>query len=440
MLKIKKNAFSLLLMHNIFSMEDNNLLSHLNHSETDLIELMNNEFDYKNSLNIRNKDLKNCLKIKNTYNNKNSNLNNIIIANGQIINSNNNNFNVNNNIIHQNYRRNSCYNPLYILGSIVFMCTVVNYFDVINPFPKRKNLDTKRNFNNCIDLSNLCVYKFIIEDLKDNFKEFNYKDFCFGKTRDNNIYYKTKFEFNEDPNCILLTNKLQYNEKSILKTIYNIDYLKVIYNYNNDLSYAFSNLSLDILDIYNLDMQNVLKIKGLFYNTTIKSLLGYEYKKFYNTIHYDNVFEKTYIDHPLYLNWDINIDSAKDSFKDAEIYDINIDNFNTNNLKTIYNTFNSISIKFVSINSFNTKNVINYVNMFNKNIKKVEFNINNNPRITNELESYNMICENNLCTKEYDHDEKNTYNNSENNSNNGFFYKYINNTVRKLFRLFNLFR
>ena len=450
MLKIKKFAFSSILMQNIFCME-NNLLSHYNESFID--EYLNNEYDYDISLKSRNESTKSIEIVKEIndiakFDNNNFN----IISNNNNNDVNNNRNNINNNdiildienhlmprVIINNYNSNNIFfrKILYLLAFTAYGYIFFKYFDILNPFRNTKNYDP--NINECIDLSHLCPYNDIINSLKYKFEVIKYKDYCFGENKNNPKFYKTKFEFNDNKNCVLSINKLQHDNKSILTTGDYFHNIKVIYNYNTDLSYAFAHLYGNTLDIYNIDMSYILKINGLFYKSAINNLLGYEHKNFYHIINFDNVFRESFFNHPLKLNWNVNINSFKDSFKDIEVKEIYINNTNTTRLTNIDGTFDSIDLKKVVFYSLNTQNVKKYNKVFHKAIEEVKINTSNNNKIIEELESYNMICNDSLCFKKNNTTDYIINYLSKNiitDSNNSFLHKYIYNPLKKIFLLF----
>ena len=387
----KKIPFFAMLMHSVFCMEyDTNVVNMSRNAE--LPEQMLDVCNYGISVDSRHNDSENIN--FNSYrgiindDNDNVSINNVNITDNLVIDDNNLGRRMNFNICNSFFgRRGKIY--ICLFGFFIGVNTALfNCFKYFGLFRERST--------NCNDLSNLCQYNEILDNLRGTLNGMHI-DYCFGVPKDNSTSYKAKIEINDDPNCILSLNRLHYEDESVLATGDYFHSIKVIYSNITDLSYAFAHLYADKLDIYNIDMSSVVNITGLFYKSAINNLLGYENKRFLNVISFDNVFKESFFNHPLNLNWDVSIKSAKDSFKGIEVKNICIDNINTTRLTSIAGTFDSVDIKNVVFYSLDTQNVRRYNKVFYKGIEEVKINTSINPKIIEELESYNMICSDGLC-------------------------------------------
>ena len=303
----------------------------------------------------------------------------------------------------------------------------------------------------CNDVSEFCNDNSTLNFLRNRLSCEMHKvygiDYCFGNMK--NKTNKMGFMINNDPNCVLTTNAviyysfIHYNYNSILDGI-SFNNITVTYNNISDLSYCFSYLDVETLNITGLNFENVDNIMNMFKMATVKNFVGFENKIFNNKIDFSYVFPYSKMGNYLNLStWKISIKDIDRPFCDSGFETIDVSNFDTSSLTDMSYAFDSSkNIKNLKLLGWNTLNV-SCKRFFDSDSKleRVEFETENNPSIKHELEEdFDFICENNGCHKKNQTNflSNNQYNSLTHNNlskNTNFTGSYSNNGVNYFFEL-----
>lgn len=249
----------------------------------------------------------------------------------------------------------------------------------------------------CNDTSSLCNSIYLNESRENIDTYFNLTegvDYCFGNIK--NKINKIGLMFDENPNCILFTNKIVDDVFPYHKIFGdNVEYINILYNDLTFFNLTFSNLkNLRYIDLTNFDTSNIKVFSGFFNASNISEIVGLENKNFTNEVDLGKFFSFTNLPKMLNLNWNINVNSLVYFLQGSEgIENLTLQNFILKNLTNLEYSFYSKSLKFLNLTNICTDGASDIENIFNYDVlEKVILNKTCNSLIINELKKNSFFC------------------------------------------------